>query len=77
MVLSTFQSQTKLQKCFLLNIIELGGLKIAINNDMPTNYLNFNQLKFFQEYVLQMRKLRIKWKRKIQNTCRIFLPWIS
>ena len=35
MVLSTFQSQTKLQKCFLLNIIELGGLKIAINNAMP------------------------------------------
>ena len=35
MVLSTFQSQTKLQKCFLLNIIELGGLKIAINDAMP------------------------------------------
>ena len=79
MVLSTFQSQTKLQKCFLLNIIELGGLKIAINNDMPTKYfyLYFNQLKFFQEYVLQMRKLRIKWKRKIENTRGIFLFWIS
>ena len=72
MVLSTFQSQTKLQKCFLLNIIELGGLKIAINNDMPTKYLYFNQLKFFQEYVLQMRKLRNgkgKFKILVEFSC--------
>ena len=68
MVLSTFQSQTKLQKCFLLNIIELGGLKIAINNAMPiSTYID----------LLQIGKLRIKWKRKIQNTCGIFLLWIS